>query len=387
MLGKAKIVAALAKAGVAAKGFIILHAPAALVAAGVGLVVWAIVETAKAASEPNDELEQAVEDLEDASDVLVEAKELNKPLDYILKLKKEKKAAFRKCIKEFVRQYKKPIIIATFGISCIVGGYLWVAKRFAIAAAEAAAASATLATLDHNCRKMLGDDITNAMYSKEFDETLYSYKSERIDPETGETTEISRVVPESKFNSAELIGPDDDPINGFYHYNKTTVDRGKWNNSFEWRIMNLKFKLAELQDKLDNDPEVTMYTKQQLLRAFGLTAATYHKGDKQGELEADLDLTTGVCKGDTIDIGLGELFDEFGDVRDANKMAYLEEKYGEDIIFHLNCTHGSVKRAVLLAGTGAPKYFEEMSEEFRQKGKRCYIPDKIWNLMMRRKTA
>ena len=385
MLGKAKIITTLAKAGAAAKGFTILHAPAALVAAGVGLVVWAIVETAKAASKPNDEMEQAVGDLEESADALVAAKENNEPLDYILKLKKEKKAAFRKCVKEFVKQYKKPIIIATFGLSCMVGGYLWVAKRFAMAAAEAAAASATLATLDRNCRSVLGDDITNAMYSREFDASKVSYTEEKIDPETGETTSVQKVVPKTGDTAAQFIGPEDDPLNSIYHFNKETVDRDRWAQQFEWRIINLKTKLNELQKNLDNDPKRVMYSREDVLKELGLSAALWHPGTKEGELMCDQDVKMCWCKGDAIDIGINDLFDDFTNSKVDRQR--LEEKYGDDIILHFNCTYEAFLRAKLLSGTGAPKYFEEQKEEFRQKGKSCFIPDKIWNAMMRRKPA
>lgn len=352
---KTKILTALAKAGVAAKGFAILHAPAALVAVGAGLVIWAIVETAKAASKPNDELEQAVGDLEEAHDMIAEGPEEDRK-----EWRKKKGKAFRKVIREFIRQYKKPCIIATLGLSCMVGGYFWVAKRFALAAAEAAAASATIATLDRNIRNTFGDDIANAMYSEEFDpEELDKHMSRRAVEAAAAAGTLQADDKTSADYAKLLIGDEDDPEHNLYHWNKNVTEDKDYYSTFDGRIIWLRCAVASMQSDLDNRPECMYFSREYVLKRLGLIGATMHIDDEKGHKEADDDEQRGWCKGDTIDIGITDILNDFAkptkDVEAYRK--YLEEKWGNDLILHFNCTYDARNRAKFISPSRLKRQF------------------------------
>jgi hypothetical protein len=342
---KEKLLAGGVKWLTAAKGFAILHAPAALVAIGAGLVIWAIVETAKAASDPNDELEQEVGDLESANEALKQEDITPEEAD---SFRKEKRKALRKVVKEFIRQFKKPIALATLGLSAMVGGYLWVAKRFAAAAAEAAAVSATLATVDRNLRKTFGDGVANAMYSDDFDPNEFDKKYFQAQGEKRENPDapFDRGAIANEYVS-ELIGDEDCPDRNLYHWNKNTTEDRVWNSQFGYRVQWLKWTVADLQNDLDNKPEVTHFTREQILDRLGLHAATVHPATVKGEKDARDDGHRAVCKGERIDLGLSELFEAIeGRLGDKEWLAYLEDKY-QDIVIHINCDYSQYKRAKL----------------------------------------
>ena len=344
---KSKIVATGAKWLLKAKGFAILHAPAALVAIGAGLVVWAIVETAKAASQPNDELEQAVGDLEEANENL---KKEELTVDEVKAFRKDKRVALKTIIKEFIRQFKKPVMLATLGLSAMVGGYLWVAKRFAAAAAEAASTAATLGVLDRNMRRTFGDGLTNAMYSEDFnpDDFDKQIADSRVDPlKDKDGGAVGSLNAEGNQYASKVIGSEDSPDLNLYHWNKHTVEAEHWYENFGSRIAHLKWLVADLQNSLDNKPEVTLLTREQLLKGIGLLGATWHNSDTVGEKHARDDGLRAVCKGDKIDFGLDEMFKEYtSHLDDPNWLKYMEEKY-DDIVIRINCNYDAYKRAKL----------------------------------------
>lgn len=367
---KAKMIALGAKFGGAIKAFAILHAPTAAVIAGGALVVWALVETAKAASKPNDELEEAVEELEEVNDKLQED---TTPEEHAT-LRKDKRRALRHVGKAWFKQYKKPVILATAGLAAIAGGYLWAFRRFTAAVAEAAAATAALATVDRNCRRTFGDNLTNALYSENYDPEAFS---EAFRESIGNYNEDGHRIGAGTAHddiatlSRETLGSEDHPEYNLYHWNRLTVEDGDYTKGIVDQIMWLKSRVNTLQNQLDTEPKRTFMSRGYILNELGLHSATVHPDTPDGRREADKDLTWGVHKGEKIRVGLDDLFRTVSvKCNDPEWVAYLEENY-DDIIVKLDVNPDSYYKAALYSeahptfiGT-IPKKFRSTIDKFR----------------------
>lgn len=342
MINKATIIGWLAKKAAAAKALAILHAPTALAIAGGALIVWALVETAKAASTPSEEADSAMDDLQDANVALENA--LNDPsvdAETIDTLRGDKRRALRRAASAKVKQYKKPIVIASFGLAAIGGGYAWLFNRYRTTATMLATTAATLKLVDKNCRDAFGDNATNALYSENFNAEEFKgkvlQKFEKSEKEGGLNdanfpTANDDIAP----IAADIIGDEDMPEKSIYHYNRYTAEDGCYIKGVDNQLCYLRGKLMKLQSDLDNEPEITFMSRGHVLRTLGLHGATVHPNTTAGKIEAEKDAKWGWCKGDTIDIGLSKLFGQLTkNLSDPDWIDYLNEQYN-DIILHLN---------------------------------------------------
>lgn len=346
MLTKAKIVAWLAKKAAAAKALAILHAPTALAIAGGALIVWALVETAKAASTPSEESEaaaSAIDDLEDANVALENA--LNDPdadAETIDTLRGDKRRALRRAASAKIRQYKKPIILASLGFTALGGGYAWLFHRYRTTATMLATTAATLKLVDKNCRDAFGDNAANALYSENFNAEEFKSKCltafEKSEGKGGlNDANFPTANDDIAEISADVIGDEDMPERSIYHWNRYTVEDGCYIRGVDNQLCYLRGKLMQLQSDLDNEPYVTFISRRQVLDKLGLHGATVHPNTTAGKIEVEKDTKWGWCKGDTIDIGLSKLFGQLTEnLGDRGWIDYLNERYGGDIILHLN---------------------------------------------------
>lgn len=373
MLSKAKIVAWLAKTGAAAKAIAIMHAPTALAIAGGALIVWALVETAKAASTPSEEAEaaaSAIDDLEDANVALESA--LNDPeadVETIDTLRGDKRRALRRAFSAKVKQYKKPIIIASFGLAAIGGGYAWLFNRYRTTATMLATTAATLKLVDRNCREVFGDNATNVLYSENFNAEDFKSKAlakfEESDAEGGLNDANFHTADDDIAEiSAEFIGDEDMPEKSIYHYNRYTAEDGCYIRGVDNQLCYLRGKLMQLQSELDNEPDVTFLSRGYVLRKLGLHGATVHPNNAAGKLQVERDAKWGWCKGDTIDIGLSKLFGQLTkNLSDPEWIDYLNEQYN-DIVLHLNDNPGSFYAAYLY-DEHRPTFIGKIPKRFR----------------------
>ena len=120
-----------------------------------------------------------------------------------------------------------------------------------------------------------------------------------------------------------------------------------------------------MQNDLDNKPEVTHFTREQILDKIGLHGATAHPRTVKGEKDALDDGRRAVCK---VDLGLSELFEAIeGRLGDREWLAYLEDKY-QDIVIHINCDYEQYRRAKLYNPvTSEHEWIGEVPKKFRPK--------------------
>lgn len=358
MLNKAKLIGWFAKTGAAAKAFAIIHAPTALAIAGGALLVWAIVETAKAASQPSEaaeELATAVDDLEDANVALQNA--VNDPEadhETIQTLRGDKRRALRRVVSAGAKKYKKPIWLATCGLAAIAGGYLWLFRRYTQTAATLATTAATLRLIDKNCRDTFGDNATNALYSENFNSEEFKtkvYERLKASEEQGRLNDAN--LPETDINDEiagitnDIIGDEDMPEKSIYHWNRYTVEDGCYVRGIDNQLFFLRSRLMKLQNLLDNTPYVTFLSRGYVLKELGLHGATVHPNTTVGKIELEKDHKWGWVKGDTIDIGLSSIFKQLtANISNPDWIEYLNEQYN-DIIIHLNDAPDAVYGACL----------------------------------------
>ena len=370
MFNKTKIIGWLAKKAAAAKALAILHAPTALAIAGGALIVWALIETAKAASTPSEEANSAIDDLEDANVALENAlNDPNSDAKTIDTLRGDKRRALRRAASAKIKQYKKPIVIASFGLAAIGGGYAWMFNRYRTTATMLATTAATLKLVDRNCRDAFGDNATNVLYSENFNAEEFKGKVlKKFEQSEGKGGLQDANFPTANDDiaeiSADIIGDEDIPERSIYHYNRYTAEDGCYIKGVDNQLCYLRSKLMKLQSELDNEPDVTFLSRGYVLRTLGLRGATVHPKNASGKLQVERDWKWGWCKGDTIDIGLSKLFSQLTkNLSDPDWIDYLNEQYN-DIILHLNDSPEALYAACLYDEDN-PSFIGKIPKRFR----------------------
>lgn len=316
-----------AKAGISvAKAVAVANAPLGLFVGGLVVGVVAIVAVAKAAVASKDEITEAIDELEQVNDELKHSENLA-PED-IAELKVEKKRSFRKVIRVFIKYFGKPIIFLTISGGLLVGGFIWQSRRFAIAAATAAAQATLIKTMETNIAKTYGDKAVIAMQDPNWDPTIL----QRSDNE--ETTLKGYADPYRNYS----IG-NGDPSRSLYLVNKFTMDPNKFRvpcvspYSSDINVQDIVGRLLQIQGQANEvHKECEFYTEKELLQFIGFGLVGNYTLDTMKRLQ-----NNGWGQADYIDFGIGDLVSELSkNCDDPTYMYYLNDKYRDGVPIKLN---------------------------------------------------
>lgn len=154
---KADILAKTAAASITAKK----HGPTIAFIAGLGLSLWATVEAVRSTLRAEDEILEPAKAEFKAIDISVNKDK--KPNEY----RSARQQVYIKSIRRGLKLYGKPLLIWSFAMVCLVGGYKTQADRCATAINAATAAATALSNMHENTKQAFGDEVAMALRTGE----------------------------------------------------------------------------------------------------------------------------------------------------------------------------------------------------------------------------
>lgn len=264
-----------------------------------------------------DELEDAIDDIHSANDLLKKNEATD---DEREELKAAKKEAVKRFLKTAVHLYGKTLALALISAALLAGGFYWQSKRFAIASAAAASSAAIINTVDNNIRSLFGEEGVQAMHDPNFN--AEEFKVAKTSDGTAEAVEKLNAKFKDHKPSGIVV-----PGDWIFKFSPLTAKDKYWQDLPRDNALMLTNAQSMLNRKLAAG-YVNFVSINDALKEIGLDEAYATPAGNN----------FGWGRGDFVDFGLGELLARLQMVCDGldvgQSRSDIWRRYGDEVILH-----------------------------------------------------